>query len=75
MKDRTEEALEAFPISDRSNPAVLKQTLNTVLKEMSKDTELFEKLLKSYARRMAAVKAANGGYTEYRFIFLIIPDC
>ena len=65
MKDRTEEALEAFPISDRSKPAVLKQTLNTVLKEMSKDTELFEKLLKSYPRRMAAVKAANGGHTEY----------
>ena len=65
MKDKTEEALEAFPVSDRSNPAVLKQTLNAVLEEMSKDTELFEKLLKSYPRRMAAVKAANGAHTEY----------
>ena len=65
MKDRTKEALEAFPVSDRSKPAVLKQTLTAVLEEMSKDTELFEKLLKSYPRRMAAVKAANGAHTEY----------
>ena len=65
MKDKTEEALEAFPVSDRSKTAVLKQTLNAVLEEMSKDTELFEKLLKSYPRRMAAVKAANGAHTEY----------
>ena len=65
MKDRTEEALEAFAVTEKSKPPILMQTLNTVLEEMSKDTELFEKLLKSYPRRLAAVKAANGGHTAY----------
>ena len=49
----------------RSKPAILGQTLHSVLDEMSDDTELFEKLLKSYPRRMAAVKAEKGGHTEY----------
>ena len=65
MKDRIEEALEAYAVTERSKPAILMQTLNTALEEMSKDAELFEKLLKSYPRRLAAVKAANRGHTEY----------
>ena len=65
MKERTEEALEAYSVADRSKPAILGQTLHSVLDEMSDDTELFEKLLKSYPRRMAAVKAEKGGHTEY----------
>ena len=39
--------------------------MHSVLDEMSDDTELFEKLFKSYPRRMAAVKAEKGGHTEY----------
>ena len=65
MKDRTEEALEAFEVNERSKPAILRQTLNTVLNDMSDDTELFVTLLKSYPRRLAAVKAAKGYHTIY----------
>lgn len=65
MKNRTEEALEAFPVGERSKPAILRQTLTSVLDEMSEDTELFEKLLKSYPSRLAAVKAAGGWHTKY----------
>ena len=65
MKNRTEEALEAYPEGERSNPAILRQTLTSVLDEMSEDTELFENLLKSYPRRLAAVKAAGGLHTDY----------
>ena len=36
-----------------------------LLDEMSEDIELFEKLLKSYPRRLAAVKAAEGYQTEF----------
>ena len=69
MKDRAEEALEAFPVGDRSKPDILRQTLTSILEEMSQDTELFEKLLKSYPRRLAAVKANHGAHTEYWYIF------
>ena len=65
MKNWTEQALEAFKVNERSKPAILRQTLNTVLNDMSDDTELFETLLKSYPRRLAAVKAAKGYHTIY----------
>ena len=66
MKDRVEEGLEAFEVAERSKPAaILRQTLTTVLEELSDDTELFEKLLKSYPRRLQAVKAAKGWHTDY----------
>ena len=64
MKDRTEEALEAFKVNERSKPAILRQTLNTILNDMSDDTELFETLLKLYPHRLAAVKAAKGYHTK-----------
>ena len=40
--------------------AILLQTLEAVLKEHSDNTELFEKLLKSYLSRLQSVKDANG---------------
>ena len=57
VKERAEEALEAYSVADRSKPAILGQTLHSVLDEMSDDTELFEKLLKSYPRCIGSCKS------------------
>ena len=64
MKNRVEEGLLAFEEQERCKPAILRQTLDTVLDELLDDTELIEKLLKSY-RRLQVVKDAGGYHTHY----------
>jgi len=41
------------------------EIIEVELRLMEEDTELFENLLKSYPRRIAAVKKAGGWHTEY----------
>ena len=61
MKNRVEKGFLAFEKQERCKPAILHQTLD----ELSDDTELFEKLLKSYPRRLQAVKDAGGYHAHY----------
>ena len=65
MKDRVEDALKVFSEVERSKPEILMNSLNDVLQEMSDDTELFEKLLRSYLDRLRAVREAKGWHTRY----------
>ena len=65
MKNRVEEGLLSFEEQERCKSAILRQTLDTVLDELSDDTELFEKLLKYYPRRLQAVKDARGYHGHY----------
>ena len=65
MKDRVEDALQVFSEVERSKPEILMNSLNDVLQEMSDDTELFEKLLRSYPDRLRAVREAKGWHTRY----------
>ena len=65
MTGRTDESFRSFCQVEKLKPAILKQTLDSVLDEMSWDTELFEKLLNSYPGRMIAQKAANASNTDY----------
>ena len=65
MKDRVEAGLLDFEEQERCKPDILRQTLEAVLQEISDDTELFGKLLKSYPRRLKAVKDAKGYHTQY----------
>ena len=44
---------------------VLRETLNNVMNEISDDTELFARLLRSYPDRLKAMNDANGYYTDY----------
>ena len=46
MTDSIQEVLEVFQVQEKCKPVILRQTLITVLDEMSDDTKLFEKLLK-----------------------------
>ena len=57
--------LEAYANLERLKLPILKQTLDSVLHEMSWDTELIENLLSSYPGRMIALKAVNGSNTDY----------
>lgn len=41
MKDRIEVSLMPFEEQERSKPTILRKTLNTVLEDLSDDTELF----------------------------------
>ena len=45
--------------------SVLSKTIKNELKTMSKNTDLFEHLLRSYPSRLAAVRAAKGKATDY----------
>ena len=47
---------------EKLKPAIFKQTLYTILDEMSWDTE---KLPNSYPGRMIALKATKGSNTDY----------
>ena len=65
MKARTEESFRGLCMIEELKLAILKRTLDSILDEMSWDTELFEKLANSYPGRMIALKAANGTNTDY----------
>ena len=65
LKDRTEEELLKHPSSDRIKPKILSSTLNKVLRSLENDTDLFERLLRSYPTRLAEVRKMNGFATKY----------
>ena len=57
--------LDVFGVKDRCKPAILQQILTTVPRMKCQMPELLEKLLKSYPRRLEAVKAAKGYHTLF----------
>ena len=59
VKNRAEEILMNIE-GDRNSRGVLIQALETALRSVENDTELFEKLLKSFRHRLDLVKAADG---------------
>lgn len=65
LKQRVEDAMLNRPYRDQNDIEILKIELNTVLKEMENDTDLFETLLMSYPKRIQAVIDVNGGNTNY----------
>ena len=65
LKDRVDASLFAEPEADRLKQSVLLRIIETELTKMSGDTELFERLLRSYPKRIKAVVSAGGGHTEY----------
>ena len=65
MKDRVEGLMLQEPIHHRFSRVVLEEKVNEVLQNMSDDTALFESLLRSYPRRIQAVREAHGGNTAY----------
>ena len=65
LKDRVEQKLIAdFPNNDM-NEDDLRNTLIETLEIMKSDTELFERLLRSFPDRLEAVRAAGGGHTDF----------
>ena len=54
-----------YPLAERFKLATLSRVLNDVLEEMEDETELFERLLRSYPSRLAEVKKQDGLATKY----------
>ena len=50
----------------RYSDASLHSSLETVLTKLKNETDLFEALLCSMPERMAAIRQADGGHTDYR---------
>lgn len=65
LKDKTEEELAKRSPTDRLGTSALLEVIQNVLHEMENDSELFQRLLRTYPRRLAAVKKAEGYATEY----------
>lgn len=65
IKDRVENLMLQEHGSDRYSQHVLHRHTETVLQEMQYDTVLFEELLRSYPKRLQAVREANGRHTHY----------
>ena len=80
LKNNVDEVLSTkYSDSERLSHSVLLKTIKNELKTMSKNTDLFERLLRSYPSRLAAVRAAKGKATDYwqwvcifRMIILLI---
>ena len=49
----------------RYSEQTLRKNLVTVLEQLENDTELFQSLLRGFPDRIAAVKRAGGGQTDY----------
>ena len=62
LKDRVEASLSDFIATDKD---FLLQIFEYELDEMSKDTDLFARLLPSYPSRLVEVKRNNGYTTKY----------
>lgn len=65
LKDKVESKMIKEYGPDRYSKEKLLCNLNSVLKKMEFDTDLFESLLKSYPLRLQAVREANGSHTKY----------
>ena len=65
LKDRVENKLSTYPITEQLSESLLIQVVENELREISNDTDLFFRLLASYPARLEAVKKANGGPTDY----------
>ena len=63
MKDRVETLLHRNPTKLRRE--TLMNALTEVLTGMENDSQLFQKLLHSFPARLEAVRAAQGGHTNY----------
>ena len=65
IKDRVETRMHKLRGPNPYSIATLRNALTEVLAAMEFDTQLFESLLRSYPRRLAAVRQARGGHTDY----------
>ena len=66
LKNNVDEVLSTkYSDSERLSHSVLLKTIKNELKTMSKNTDLFERLQRSYPSRLAAVRAVKGKATDY----------
>ena len=65
LKDRVEESIAKDNANSRGSKRRLLRIIETELSAMAEDTDLFEALLKSYPKRLEAVKKAGGWHTKY----------
>ena len=65
LKDKVEDELLEYQPGERCKATTLSEALDTVLKRMESDTELFERLLRSYPSRLAEIKKQRGRATKY----------
>ena len=65
MKNMVEKALLTNKEQERNVSGTLLQVLKAVLNELSDDTALFKKLLRSHPRRLQAVRDVKGYHTHY----------
>ena len=65
LKDRTDQELLKYESGERGKASTLAQALDDVLNEMEDDTDLFQRLLRSYPSRLAEVKKQHGRATKY----------
>ena len=65
LKDRVDQELLKFSVDDRCKTQNLRRALKEVLEEMKNDTDLFERLLRSYPDRLAEVRKQCGRATKY----------
>lgn len=65
IKDRVESAMHNQRGPNRYRIQTLHNVLNDILLNLEFDVDLFDALLRSYPRRLAAVQAARGGHTDY----------
>ena len=65
VKSRVEHKMHLEHGPNRYSEDVLRGNLVEVLQELEDDHELFETLLCSMPKRLAAVRDANGGHTDY----------
>ena len=65
LKDRVDSLMSKEENKNRMNLGILSSHVHNVLKDLERETELFENLLLSMERCLEAVKQARGGHTEY----------
>ncbi len=65
IKDKIEELMASEDRQNRYNHDILKTNAENTLKNLENDTDLFIDLLCSLRKRFDALKAAEGGHTNF----------
>ena len=63
LKQRVQQKISEYNGENTYSKEVLREMITSVLAEMEHSTDLFEKLLLTYPKRLTAVEEAHGGQT------------
>ena len=63
LKQRVQQNISEYNGENTYSKEVLREMITSVLAEMEHSTDLFEKLLLTYPKRLTAVEEAHGGQT------------